>query len=149
MSYDDDDDDDRILDDGAPGLRRGGGLSPQTSAALRAAALWSRRYLYLVAASVLVGLVSNTVSAATIPGGAALLPATLFGYLMVAGLLGYPAYQFYRFATLPDAGREGESIVALGSTLKYVGILTALVFGTYGLLLALGIAIAVGASLLA
>ena len=146
MSYDDDD---RILDHDTPGLRRGGGFSPETSAALRAAALWSRRYLYLVAASVLVGLVSNTVAAATVPGGAALLPATLFGYLLVAGLLGYPAYHFYRFATLPDRAREGEAVVALGSTVKYLGILTALVLGLYALLFALAVAVAIGANLFA
>lgn len=140
-------DDDDILDDGSADLRRGDGLSADTRASLARAAKYGRYYLYLAGAGVIVGLLSNTV-AVDGPAAAALLPALLFGYLLGAALVAYPAYQFYRFATLPQSGEDGGAIVALASTLRYFGIFIAVIVLLYVGLIAIGVVAAIAGSLL-
>lgn len=140
--------DDDILDDGSADLRRGDGLSADTRAHLARAAKYGRYYLYLVGAGIVVALLSNTV-AVDGPAAAALLPAILFGYFIGAALVAYPAYQFYRFATLPQDGEDAAAIVALASALRYVGVFVAVVVLLYVGLVAIGLVAAVAGSLLA
>ena len=138
-----------ILDDGSTDLRRGGGFSAGTEAAVRLAAKWGRYYLYALAASFLVSLLWQTVAAATTPYGAASLPASLFSVLFIVALIAYPTYQFYRFVTLTERDDLGEGIVSLAASIKYLGILTLVVVVGYLGLVVLGVAVAIGVSLFA
>lgn len=132
---------DDILDDAGADLRRAGGFSPATLRAIKNSARWGRYYLYLVAASVLVTLISQTVSAQTSALGAAALAGNLVSYVFLFAIVAYPVYQFHRFATLPDRGDPDEAVVALGATMKYLGILTVLMVGLYVGLLLLALAV--------
>ena len=122
---------DDILDDAGADLRGGGGFSPDTLAAVHAAARWSRYYLYLLAGGLLLALISQTVTAQTNALGAAALAGNLVSYAFLAALLGYPVYHFHRFATLPERGEEGPALISLGASLKYLGILTVVFVGLY------------------